>query len=132
MITVAPAQTTGGVDITVGSAASATPPNVINLGANNICPASEACNTGDIVHRGSTAMLLMFGPGLTGDMQVSLDGPKDVTFGPLNPTTSTTGTSGLRISITVSPTAALGPRTLILRAPNGDITTFTGGLEVAP
>ena len=131
-VTVAAGQSLANVDVTVPPPAGAAPPNVLDLGAGNLCGAMNACNTGDVVHRGSTAVVLMFGPGLTAAMQISVNGPNDITFGTPVAINSTSGTPGLQVSAKVGSGAALGARTVVLRAADGDITTFTGGLEVVP
>ena len=131
-VTVTAGQVAANVNIQVPPPSSTTPPNLEDLGAGNDCGVSNACNTGDVIHRGATAQLLLFGPGLTADMQLSVSGPDDIVLGAPTATKSTSGTPGLRLTATVNGKAALGARTLILRAPNGDITTFAGGLEVVP
>jgi hypothetical protein len=65
-------------------------------------------------------------------MQVSITGPADITVSNIESITSTTGTPGIAFTAAVSSDAALGARTVILRATNDDITTFSGGLEVLP
>lgn len=91
-----------------------------------------ASNTGSSIRRGETRTVLLFGPGLSGTMQVSLTGPADVTISNVRTITSTTDTPGVAFSASAASGAALGARTVILRATNDDITTFTGGLEVLP
>lgn len=93
---------------------------------------ASAYNTGDVIHRGQTARVLLFGPGLSGDMQVSIRGPADITIASINTITSTTSTPGVSFVATVAPNAALGGRTVVLQNANGDVTTFSGGLEVVP
>jgi hypothetical protein len=92
----------------------------------------SAYNTGDIIHRGQTARVLLFGTALSGDMQVVIRGPSDIAVSQIVSIQSTNNTPGLSFVATVSPTAALGARTVVLQTAQGDVTTFTGGLEVAP
>ncbi len=122
-----------GVDITVIAPGATTPPNAQDLGVATLTATRpSAFNTGDIIHRGATSRVLLFGPGLNGSMQVSIRGPSDITITDISGTSSTDGTPGITFTAIVSPTAALGLRTVVLQNANGDITTFTGGLEVAP
>jgi hypothetical protein len=65
-------------------------------------------------------------------MQVSITGPGDVVISNIQSIQSTNNTPGIAFSAAVSSDAALGARTVILRATNDDITTFSGGLEVTP
>jgi hypothetical protein len=66
-------------------------------------------------------------------MNVSISGqPGDFGITNIHSITATDKTPGIEFMVTVSPTAALGARTVILQAPDQDITTFTGGLEVVP
>lgn len=65
-------------------------------------------------------------------MQVSISGPADIVISNIRTIRSTTDTPGVAFTAAVSPDAAVGARTVILRATNDDITTFTGGLEVVP
>ena len=72
------------------------------------------------------------GPGLSGDMKVTIRGPADIDIAELTSITSTTGTAGLSFIAVANSNAALGARTVILQNAKGDVTTFTGGLEVVP
>ncbi len=65
-------------------------------------------------------------------MQVTITGPADIVISDIHSIRSTTDTPGIAFSAAVSADAALGARTVILRATNDDITTFSGGLEVQP
>ena len=131
-VTVAAGQNASGVDITVSAPQSSPAPNAEDLGVAAMSGTASAYNTGDVIHRGQTARVLLFGPGLSGDMQVSIRGPADITIASVNPITSTTSTPGLSFVATVAPNAALGGRTVVLQNAKGDVTTFTGGLEVLP
>lgn len=131
-VNVAAGQTSAGVDITVGPPASATPPNAQDLGVAGLTGGASAFNTGDTISRGATQRVVLFGPGLSGDMQVTIRGPNDITVSSVASITATDNTPGISFLATVSPTAALGARTVVLQASNGDLTTFTGGLEVVP
>ncbi|MBV8208418.1 MAG: hypothetical protein JO041_16655 [Acidobacteria bacterium] len=133
VVNVAAGQSSSGVDITVASPASSPAPNAQFLGVSPITGTATASNTGDVIHRGSTQRIVLFGQGLTGDMSAEIRGPNDVT-----PITSpqaimaTDGTPGVQFTVTVGSTATLGCRTVVLTRPNGDVTTFAGGLEVVP
>jgi hypothetical protein len=76
--------------------------------------------------------VLLFGAGLNGNMTVSISGPGDITVANIRSITSTSGTPGVAFDATLTSSAALGARTVFLKSSNGDITTFTGGLEVIP
>ena len=90
-----------------------------------------ATSTGDVIHRGSTMRVILFGTGLSSAAQVTISGPSDITISGEQTITSTSGKSGVSFLATVVPNAALGARTVRLRNGN-DISTFTGGLEVIP
>lgn len=96
----------------------------------------SASNVGDLVHLGETASVLLFGPGLSNNMQVSISGPPDITIVPGSlmsiQSTDNPPVPGIAFQVVVSHAADLGARTLIMQSPNNDVTTFTGGLEVAP
>jgi len=134
VVSVAAGQNTGGVDINVVTPASSTPPNAQLLGSGQV-----AQNTGDVVHRGGTASVFLCGPGLSGSMQVFISGStfgsatNDITVSGISTVRcSGTVTSGIGFNVNAAGNAALGARTVVLQAPNNDITTFTGGLEVVP
>lgn len=126
-ITVTSSQATSGVDITVVSPASSPAPNaqVIGLG-------TSATNTGTAISRGATQTVLLFGPGLSGSMKVSLTGPTDVAITNIQSITATDKTPGVSFTAAVDTNAALGARTVILQDTKNDITTFSGGLEIVP
>ncbi len=131
IVQVAAGQTAAGVSITV-PAPTGTSPNAQDLGvAPPIGPAS-AFNTGDVIHRGASARVVLFGPGLSSSMQVSILGPSDIQVANIQGVTATDNTPGVSFVANVSSTAALGARTVVLVDTNGNITTFTGGLEVIP
>lgn len=126
VITVAAGATASG-DITVASPVSNPVINALNLGTT---AAGFASNTGVAVQRGSTQGIILFGPGISGDLTVMLSGPSDITVS--NPRTikSTNGTSGIAFDVNIPANAAPGARTVFLRSNNNDITAFAGGLEV--
>ena len=127
VITVAAVATAAGADITVAAPGSNPALNALNLGTT---AAGFASNTGVAVPRGSTQGIILFGPGITGDLTVTLSGPADITVS--NPRTikSTNGTSGIAFDVNIPANAAPGARTVFLRSSNNDITAFTGGLEI--
>jgi len=132
VITIGGGQTASGVDINVSPPAASPPANAELLGVAAIGAAGTASNSGDIIHQGTSMKVLLFGAGLSGSMAVSISGPGDITVGNIRSITSTSGTPGLAFDATVPSSAALGARTVFLKSTNGDITTFTGGLEVVP
>jgi hypothetical protein len=132
VIGLAGGQTAAGVDISVPSPAASPAPNATVLGVAPTGPGGSASSTGDVVHLGSTVKILLFGPGLSGDMQISISGPNDISIQNIRTITATDKTPGVAFDASVSSSAALGARTVILRNAQNDITTFTGGLEVVP
>ena len=127
VVTVAGGQKSSGVNIAVSTPASTTSPNAESIGIGN-----SAANTGTTISQGSTQTVILFGPGLSGSMTVSLTGPADISVSNIQGIMSTTNVPGISFSAAVSSSAALGARTVILQATNNDITTFAGGLEVVP
>jgi len=124
-----------GADILVPVAATPVT-NAEVLGVSATPTGGAAFNVGDIVHLGTTASVLLFGPGLSNNMQVSISGPPDVTIVPGSlisiQSTGNPPTPGIEFQIVVSASADLGARTVIMQSPSNDVTTFTGGLEVVP
>ena len=129
-----------GVDITVPGPSTSPVLNANVLGAQGGIQGTSqfAFSTGDFVHQGATnARVLLFGPGLSANNvsrvnAIAIGGPGDITVDPTSITGLTASdntTTGLSFTITVTPTAVLGPRTVYLVSGN-DMTTFTGGLEV--
>lgn len=92
----------------------------------------SAYNTGDAIHVGQTARVLLFGPGLDGSMQVKIVGAPGITVSGITSIKATDNTPGISFVATVAPNAAPGGRTVWLQTAQGDVTTFTSGLEVVP
>ncbi len=132
IVSVAAGQTAASIDIAVSAPAGSPAPNAQNLGVAQLTGPGSATNTGDVIHRGETARVLLFGPGLSGDMQVTIRGTADILVSDVHAITSTTNTPGVAFTAQVTSDATLGARTVVLQSPKGDITTFTGGLEVVP
>jgi hypothetical protein len=130
VVTVVAGQTISNTNIAVSCQASSPTPNAENLGVGATVNGTSASNTGAQIQQGATMSVILFGPGLSGGMTIAISGPNDITV--TNPTTirSTGNTPGIAFTAIVSPTAALGARTVILQDVNHDVTTFTGGLEV--
>jgi hypothetical protein len=129
IVTVAAAQTSSGVNITVPTPASNPTPNAQALGVGGL----NAFSTGDTVARGANTTMLIFGPGISSSMRISFSGPAgDITTSGVVDVKSTANppVPGIQMNMSVSSTAAVGARTVILQDTNNDITTFTGGLEV--
>lgn len=129
IVSVGSGQTTQGVDILVPGTVSALNADALGV-ASTTSSGGTAFNTGAIVGRGSSVRVLIFGKGLSGNTQVSISGPNDITVS--NPQTikATDNTPGVAFTIAVSATADVGARTVILRDAADNIATFTGGLEV--
>jgi hypothetical protein len=129
VVSVAAGQTASGINIVVPAPASSPIPNATLVGADG----SHAFSSGDVLHRNTTATVIIAGTGLNTSMKASFSGPADITIGPLQSVTfQGGGGTGLSFPATIAPNAALGARTLILQDAKNDITTFAGGLEVVP
>jgi hypothetical protein len=122
--------TATGIDITVPAPASSTAPNAQNLGVNPTSGQATADNTGGTIHRGATQRIILFGPALSGSMQVRIAGPSDITISNITSIKSTDNTPGISFFAAPASNAALGARSVFLQTANGDVTSFTGGLEV--
>jgi hypothetical protein len=131
-VSVAAGQTLTGADINVVAPAITPPENAEVLGVTDVNTGGSASNSGASIHVGSTKKVLIFGSGLTGNMTVNISGPGDIAVSNIRAISSTTGTPGIAFDAAVSGSAGLGARTVYLKSTNGDITTFTGGLEVIP
>ncbi|HEY0565874.1 MAG TPA: hypothetical protein VGC88_09840 [Terriglobales bacterium] len=133
MVTVAAGSTVTGVNITVKPPTTSPPANVTVLGV--VQPGSSsgsAFGTGDTISRGTTSIALVFGAGLNASQKVTVGGPADITVSSVQAIKATDNTPGLQFELTVSPTAALGARSVYITSTNGDVTGFVGGLEVTP
>jgi hypothetical protein len=93
--------------------------------------------TGTEISRGQTVYILIVGYGIVPGTSYSISG-SDVTI-PQQPTsannnfvTTTDNTPAVYFQISVSPTAALGPRNVEVRNPGGEISAFPGGLQITP
>lgn len=132
-ISVLPGQDAAGVNIVVPAPSSSPPPNAQVLGVAELIGLGSAANTGATISQGSIKRVLLFGPGLSANMEVTIGGPADIGISNLHAIQSdaTPPTPGISFTATVSTTAAVGGRSVILRnLSNNDVTTFTGGLEV--
>lgn len=127
VVTVTAGARISGVDVVATPAAGSE--NAVALG---ILSDGFAANTGAIVHHASTNTIVLFGPGLSGDMKVSVSGPQDIGVNNIHSIQAKDGTPGLAFDATIGATTALGARTVYLKAINSDVTAFTGGLEVQP
>jgi hypothetical protein len=105
--------------------------NAQDLGVNDVnASQASAFNTGGSVARGTSALVLVFGKGLTGTLTVAISGPQDISITNIQGVTATDNTPGIAFVINVGSGAAVGARTVILSDAQGNATTFTGGLEV--
>ena len=138
VVTTSAGQAASGINISVPAPAASPLENAQVMGANPLgCPSGNcfAFSTGGTISRSNpTATVIAFGTGLSGNMQISFSGPADITISNIQSVQSTDNppVPGVQFDVAVLPTAALGARTLVLQAPNNDITTFTGGLEIVP
>jgi hypothetical protein len=131
VVQVSAGQAASGVNISV-PAPSGTQPNAESLGVANLTGPGSAFNTGDVIHRGATMRVVMFGPGLTGGMQVTVLGPNDIQISNVQAITATDMTPGVSFTAAVAGNAAMGARTVVLQTTSGNMTAFTGSLEVVP
>lgn len=131
-VTVASGQTTSAVDITVSAPAITPQENAQDLGVNALCRGGSAFNVGDVIHRGDSKQILLFGTGLDANVTASVLGPADIQLTVNSAVKASDGTPGVCLNAVVSANAALGARTMMLQASNGDITALPGGLEVLP
>jgi hypothetical protein len=76
--------------------------------------------------------VIVFGKGVSGSLTPSISGPADIAISNVRSVRSIDDDTGIAFDISISPSAALGARTVFLRASNDDLTAFTGGLEVLP
>ncbi len=127
VVTVSAGAKSSGVDIVVAPAAGAE--NAVALGT---MADGFAANTGVVVHQASTDTVVLFGPGLSGAMRVSISGPQDIGVSNIRSIQAKDGTPGLAFDVVVGATSTSGARTVYLKANNNDITAFAGGLEVQP
>lgn len=125
-VAVADGQVVSGTNITV-------PTGTPSLNAEFLGPLSgNANNTGDMVHRGESMSVVMFGTGLSGSVTVTISGPADIQVSNIVTRTARDGTPGVSFDVVVDPNAALGARTVFLQSGNNQLTSFTGGWEVIP
>jgi hypothetical protein len=143
VVTVTAAATTPDVNIAV--VAPATTPTASVPNAQFLGVGTTAQVTGDVVHLGTVNNpVFLCGPGLSGSLQAFVGGStfassvNDLAIAPNSIVDTTckrsdgTTLTGIKFAVNVSATAVPGARTIYLQAPNNDITTFTGGLEVVP
>ncbi len=129
VINVSAGANTSGTDITVPGSASSF--NVEMLGVNSpSATKGSASNVGGAVARGSSALILIFGKGLTGSETLTFSGPNDIAISGQAAVKATDGTPGIQFTITVAGNAAVGARTLNVTSSSGNASTFVGGLEV--
>ena len=130
VVTAGATQTVSGIDIAVATPAASPAPNAQDLGVNQQNVRGSASNTGGTLPRGNSMRVIIFGPGLSSSMQVRVSGPPDVSVSDLAAVQATDNTPGVSFTATANSNAALGARTVYLQNSQGDVTTFTGGLEV--
>ncbi len=131
IVPVSAGRTSTGINVTVASPAASPAPNAEVLGVGR-----SASNTGAQIQAGTGGTVFLCGPGLSGNMQVRISGPGDIS--PLNvrgvecTDSNNNKVPGIQFDVNVPSGAAPGGRTVLLISPQNDITTFTGGLEVVP
>jgi hypothetical protein len=120
---------TSGISITVPSGTPALNAEVLGVTPLNSSGGS-ASNTGGVIQRGSQGAVLLFGKGLNANLTVSVFGPNDLSISNIRAIKSTTGTPGVQFTVTVNSDAIPCARTVVLQDSQGNVTTFTGGLEI--
>ena len=118
---------TSGVNITVSPALGSENATALGTLADGF-----AANTGAIVHQASSPTIVLFGPGLSGAMSVTLSGPQDIGVSNIRSVQAKDGTPGVAFDAVIGSSTAIGARTVYLKASNNDITALAGGLEVLP
>ena len=126
-VTVAAGTNASGVDITVSPALGSENATALGTMADGF-----AANTGAIVHQASSTTIVLFGPGLSGSMSVTISGPQDIGVSNLRSVQAKDGTPGVAFDAVIGSSTAVGARTVFLKAGNKDITAFAGGLEILP
>ena len=138
---VVPALDSHDVIVTAGAAASmvnvsapsltGSGPEILQAGLNNTADAGGAS-----VAQGSTATLLLVGQKIAPGTyyQVSGNSSDVAVTQPLvaNFLATTGGQPAVQLSITVSSTAATGPRNILVTDPEGEVSVFVGGLLITP
>ncbi len=122
----------GGIDINVAAPAANPSINAELLGISDLGEPGTATSTGATVRRGEIKRVIIFGRGLNGTLRVTIEGPQDIAVSNIHTIRSTNDDPGVAFDISVAGGAALGARSVVLRAPNDDVAVFTGGLEVLP
>lgn len=120
---------TSGVDINVTSGTPTLNAQVLGVSAASSSGGS-ASNTGGVVQRGTQSDVLLFGKGLGSSLTISILGPNDVSISNIRSIKSTSGLSGVQFTVDVNSNATPGARTVLLQDTQGNMTTFTGGLEI--
>jgi hypothetical protein len=123
------------LDIGLTADSQSKPLSLLSVGVG-----STAGATGGEVSRGTSASLLLAGDGIVPGAFFMITGPGDVTVTQPQATDFTTCNSGgsgggastpcVSINISVSATAAPGPRNIIVTNPAGELAVFVGGLLV--
>lgn len=94
----------------------------------------SAGSTGTSISRGQTVYIFIVGYGIVPGTTYAISGNgTDIVFTQppsSNFTTATDGTPVVYFQITVSPTAALGPRNIVVKNSGGEISAFPGGLQI--
>ncbi len=133
-ISVAAGGTTSSVNVGVSVDSQSSPLLLQAIGGSVGAVATSAAGTAIIVPAGDTVNLFVVGSGIQAGDFFSVTGDGDITVTqPLvsNFTETTEGTPAVNFNITVSPSAALGPRNLIVTDPAGEISVFPGGIIIA-
>lgn len=119
---------TGGVDIPVASV----PPPALSLVALGI--GETAGSTGVSIPHGSGARLLLVGEGIAPGTYYLIDGGTGE-FAVTQPVAAdfaetTDGVPAVHLQVSVAPSAALGPRNILVLNASGEVAAFIGGVLV--
>jgi hypothetical protein len=137
IVNVSSGATAGGVDINVPAPVASPAPNATLLGAA-IVPSGggsvsiSLTNGSTNVNQGSSIIVAVAGDGISSNMTATISGPPDISVDTTSfkGITLQNGQKGVTFQATVSPSAVLGARTILLEDPQQDLTAFAGGLQV--
>ncbi|MGH9326632.1 MAG: hypothetical protein ACRD2B_08120 [Terriglobia bacterium] len=134
-VSVGSAATTSSVDVSVSADTQTTPLLLQSIGASVGSEATSAANTAIVVEPGQTVNLFVVGSGIQAGDFFSVTGNGDITVtqpivSNFSQTEGTSPVPAVNFNISVSPSAALGPRSLMVTDPAGEISVFPGGIIV--
>ncbi len=124
-----------GVSVSAGTTASG-----VDIGVRQVTPTlvlravgigNTAGRVGVVVKRGDSPTLFLVGVGVVAGTVYQVSGG-GVQVSIINFTQTTGGMPAVRLSVSISASAALGPRSIIATNSAGEISVFVGGLLITP